>query len=329
MEFSKYFSSWLYDEDGYYSKAVKIGKQGDFYTSLSVGSLFGITIAKHFLNKIDFYDKKELIDIVEIGANEAYFLSDFIQGIFTLEPKLLKRLRFNIIEPRKNLRKLQSFNLEQNFGKQIEFRHFSSLKDFKSKAAFFMANELFDSFACEVIDEDKMLYIKEDKAIFDEAKKAVKKLAIEQNVSKGEVILGLDEFIKDLYDSAQKAIFLTFDYGFYEKANRFSLRVYKNHQVYDFFELEDLSEFYKISDITYNLNFKALEQSFIKNGFEVMMKYRVQNEVLIDFGILQILELLQEKGGEKAYQNGLKQFKYLVLPAFLGEKFKAMEFYKK
>lgn len=326
MKFSDYFSSWLYD--GYYSNAVKIGKEGDFYTSLSVGSIFGITIAKHFLSKLEFFDKDDVIDIVEIGANEGYFLIDFIQGVYTFKPEILQRLRFNIIEPQEKLMKLQKFNILKSFQEEISIRHFHSLKDLQTNSAFFIANELFDSFACEVIDGDKMLYIEDNKRVFKLVDEFTKALALEQDVLKGEVTLGLDEFIGDISNSAKKAIFLTFDYGFYKKAERFSLRVFKNHQLYDFFEIEDLNEFYKISDITYNVNFKALEKSFLKSGFSVMMKYKVQNEVLVDFGILDILEFLQKNGGEKAYQNGLKQVKYLILPSFLGEKFKAMEFYK-
>lgn len=326
MKFSEYFNSWLYE--GYYSEAVKIGKEGDFYTSLSVGSFFGITLAKHFLSKVDFFPENERISIVEIGANEAYFLMDFIQGLFTFQPELLARLDFIIIEPQEKLRILQKHNFTKNFGEEIQLKHYESLKNFKAKNAFFFANELFDSFPCEVIDGENMLFIENGKKVFKKMDEETRILAEKQKVTKGEVILQLDNFVQDLAASAEKAIFLTFDYGFYQKAERFSLRIFKNHQVYDFFEVENLEEFYKKSDITYNVNFRALEESFLENGFKIMMKYKNQNEVLLEFGILDILEFLKEKSGEKAYEQALKQVKYLILPAFLGEKFKAMEFYK-
>lgn len=326
MKFSEYFSSWLYE--GYYSEAVKIGKEGDFYTSLSVGSFFGLTLAKHFLSKLDFFPKDERISIVEIGANEAYFLMDFIQGIFTFQPELLKNLNFVIIEPQQKLRILQKHNFAKNFGEEIQLKHYESLKDFKTKNAFFVANELFDSFPCEVVDGDNMLYIENGQRIFKESDEVTKILAKKQKVQKGEVILKLNTFVQELAASAEKAIFLTFDYGFYEQANNFSLRIFKKHQVYDFFEVENLEDFYKKSDITYNVNFKALEESFLEQGFKIMMNYKKQNEALIEFGILDILEFIKEKGGEQAYENALRQVKYLILPAFLGEKFKAIEFYK-
>ena len=46
IKFSEYFNSWLYENDGYYSKYKQIGKKGDFYTAVSTSSFFGGTIGK-------------------------------------------------------------------------------------------------------------------------------------------------------------------------------------------------------------------------------------------------------------------------------------------
>ena len=47
MKFSDFFEGWL--NESYYANAAKIGKSGDFYTAVSVGSFFGICIAREIL----------------------------------------------------------------------------------------------------------------------------------------------------------------------------------------------------------------------------------------------------------------------------------------
>ena len=44
MKFSDFFEGWL--NESYYANTAKIGKSGDFYTAVSVGSFFGICIAR-------------------------------------------------------------------------------------------------------------------------------------------------------------------------------------------------------------------------------------------------------------------------------------------
>ena len=38
IEFKNYFEEWLYGENGYYSNYKQIGKDGDFFTSVSTSS---------------------------------------------------------------------------------------------------------------------------------------------------------------------------------------------------------------------------------------------------------------------------------------------------
>ncbi|HEF7550224.1 TPA: hypothetical protein SA910_000406 [Campylobacter jejuni] len=42
MKFSDFFHAWLHES--YYKNAVSIGKNGDFFTAVSVGNLFGTLV---------------------------------------------------------------------------------------------------------------------------------------------------------------------------------------------------------------------------------------------------------------------------------------------
>ncbi len=47
---------------------------------------------------------------------------------------------------------------------------------------------------------------------------------------------------------------------------------------------------------------------------------------LIDMGILDLLEMLKENVDEKVYNQELEKAKMLIMPNFLGERFKMIKF---
>ena len=326
MKFSDYFESWLHQN--YYKRGVKIGKKGDFYTSVSIGSFFGICIAKHILQICENFQicESQKIDIIEIGANEGYLLCDIIQALFTFNKNKFKIFNFNIIEPHENLRQIQKNNFYEKFGNDVKINHFSNLQNVKFENVIFISNELFDSFKCEVVDGDKMLFIENEKPVFkkiddDEIYKFMQKFKI----SKGEIPLSYFEFAKQICESANNLYFITFDYGEMKPRNDFSLRIYKNHNVYNFFEIKNFSDFFGQSDITYNVNFSILKDAFESNKAK-FIELKTQKRALIDFGATEILELFLQKGGKKVYNNAVLEFKHLINE--FDEKFKMIKFKK-
>ena len=148
IRFNKYFNSWLYDEkNAYYSSYKEIGKNGDFFTSVSTSIFFGGSIAKKIITSIDEGFLKPNSTILEIGAHKAYLLADIIQFIYTLRPKLLETLNFAILERFENLRVLQKKYLFESFENKINFKHFNDINDVILDNAFIISNEIFDSFS--------------------------------------------------------------------------------------------------------------------------------------------------------------------------------------
>lgn len=325
IKFSSYFDNWL--NKNYYKNGVNIGKKGDFYTSVSVGALFGVTLAYHFLNLLKKGEFSPNANIVEIGANDGSMMGDFISGIFTFQPEILKTLKFNIIEPHANLRKIQTQNLKQKFGDEVIINHFLHLKECKFDEAFFISNELFDCFACEVVDGDKMLYVKDDELFWDSADKEILAACKKFEITKGEITTGLSEFAKDLANSARKLKFITFDYGDMGSRGDITLRIYKEHRVFSLFELGNLKDFFGVSDITYDVNFTQVRQEVKDCGFD-FKGFKKQSAAIVDFGGAEVLEYVLKNGGDSAYKSFLKQFKFLTSPEFLGERFKMIEFDK-
>ena len=120
IRFSEYFNSWLYEKDGYYSDYKNIGKDGDFFTSVSVTPFFGGAIAKKIIDSIESGFLNKNSTILEIGAHKGYLLADIIQFIYTLKPELLQTLNFAIVERFSNLQEQQKKYLFDSFGELIK-----------------------------------------------------------------------------------------------------------------------------------------------------------------------------------------------------------------
>jgi len=330
--------AWLYGEQGYYSNVRTIGKEGDFYTAVSTSMFFGGSIAKRLISTIESGFLSPTCSVVEIGAHKGYLLADMIQFIYTLKPELLQTLTFIIVEPFAANQAMQKAYFEEAFGDAINLLHVNTLEAFTCKEAFFVANEIFDAFSCELIKEDQMLFIENGKAFFDAMDDKTRKKADEYGVNKGELCLGYEPFAEAMNQCCARFEFVTFDYGDKEARGDFSLRVYANHQVYPFFALTDLVEeklreesdmntFFATSDITYDVNFSHLFHAFEKSGISVN-DYSTQMKALVDFGLIELLELFAKNVSEKQYETEVHKIKTLIDPSFMGERFKMACFRK-
>ncbi|HEB8059533.1 TPA: SAM-dependent methyltransferase, partial [Campylobacter jejuni] len=262
MKFSDFFHAWLHES--YYKNAVSIGKNGDFFTAVSVGNLFGTLLAKHFLNLIDKKILQLPLELVEIGANEGYLSRDFLTTLLELRPEIFSQISFFVIEPHEKLRTLQKKTLEG-----VEFTHKNSLKECHFKNAFFFCNELFDSFACELIDHDKMAFVENFKLIFKNMDENLITKCKALNLKKGELSLELENFFKDLNQTCERFIFAGFDYGTLNPQS-FSLRIYQKHEVFSPFEVS-LKDFFGKSDLTYNVNFTHLQKLIKEYDFKPLV----------------------------------------------------------
>lgn len=326
MKFSQYFNKWVHEK--YYASGVKIGKQGDFYTSVSVGYLFGVLLANYFISLVDSTSLSKQCRVVEIGANDGSMMADFIQGVFTLRPELLNDIKFIIIEPHEALMDMQKNTINNRFGSDVEIVHAKSLKDINLQQAFVYSNELFDSFSCELLKDGDMAYVKNDRLYWKKADDEILSLASKINIKQGELSLSYIDFAKDFAKSIKSGRFVSFDYGMWEARGDFSLRVYKNHDVFNFFDIENLSSFFGSSDLTYDVCFSFLSSCFKEHGWQ-KIAFKSQGLALLqECEATKILDLISQKGSSHAYANAIKQIKFLSHPSFLGERFKFIELKK-
>jgi len=326
MKFSEYMTNWLYGENGYYASYKDIGKSGDFYTAVSASRFFGGTVAKHIISLVDegFLDKNGVI--CEIGAHHGYFLADVCQFIYTLRPELLDSLQFSIVERFDNLQEFQKDYFQKSFGDAICIKHYKSLGELRCKNAFFIANEIFDAFACELYYKGKTARVDGNEVEFDVDNEWVTEKAQKYHKDRGEIAVGYEEFAREMASSCKKFEFMSFDYGEMMARPDFSLRIYKKHEVIAFFE-EGINrkELFGKTDITYDVTFEHVKDAFEEAGVK-FVELKAQMTALVDMGILDLLEILKENVDEKIYKQELEKAKMLIMPNFLGERFKMIKF---
>jgi len=330
IKFNDYFNDWLYGQDGYYSNYKQIGKDGDFFTSVSTSSFFGGSIAKKIIASIEDGFLPSNTTILEIGAHHGYLLADIIQFIYTLKPELLQTLNFAIVERFSNLQEQQKKYINESFGELIKLKHYDDISVVKLENAYVIANEIFDAFSCDLVYTNKdgilqQAFVSNHKIEFIDCRdENIINHCKKYSITKGEVALSYKDFVDTLCKNITHFEFLTFDYGDRFPRNDFSARVYEKHSVYPIFEENlPLENLFKNSDITYDVHFNYLKDCFLNNGI-LDIKFNTQLKSLVEFGILDLLEILKANVEEKTYLKETQKVKVLLEPTGMGDRFKTL-----
>lgn len=151
ISFSEFMQRALYDpKEGYYARLPEVGKRGDFFTSVSVGSLFGQILAHQAFEVWKKLDYPESFTIAEQGAHTGDLMYDLLQELRILSRECFQATKVLIIEPFNNLQRIQKERLRSL---QIEVEHSDSWSKIppNSVVGFFFCNELLDSFPVDLV----------------------------------------------------------------------------------------------------------------------------------------------------------------------------------
>jgi SAM-dependent MidA family methyltransferase len=329
MYFSDYMNEWLYGENGYYRKFKAIGKEGDFYTAVSTSAFFGASIANYLYRMISTDDTAREAWLIEIGAHQGYLLCDMIQWLYTLDPSLVKSMKFGIVERQPEVREAQKAYIRSRFGDDINVVHFDDIASVHVDRAFVVANEIFDAFPCELLKDEKIAVVDNHTIAWEDANREMLSWAKKHYLSQGEVAVGYEDFAHAVAQGIRECDFVTFDYGEKYVRNDFSIRVYRKHETFPLFDASlKLSESFQNDDITYDVNFAHVVEAFERTGFQEKA-YATQARALIDFGIIDILEQFSKQTSHENYLREADKIKTLIGPTMMGERFKMLHLRKR
>jgi SAM-dependent MidA family methyltransferase len=144
VPFAWFMEQALYHpEHGYYgSGRCAIGRRGDYFTSVSVGPLFGKMMAGQFAEIWETLDRPDDFVIVEQGAHHGEFATDVLEALREQSPEFFAALRYRIIEPFPILRQRQHGVL-RSFAEKTEWS--ASLEEMEPICGVHFSNELLDA----------------------------------------------------------------------------------------------------------------------------------------------------------------------------------------
>src|ERR1041385_3853148 len=114
QSFAWFMQQVLYHPDyGYYSSGrCRIGREGDYYTNVSVGPMYGRLLAWQFFEIWERLGKVNDFLIVEQGAHDGQFARDVLVCLQTALPEFFEALRYRIWEPFPILQERQQRTLQ-------------------------------------------------------------------------------------------------------------------------------------------------------------------------------------------------------------------------
>ena len=153
LSFARFMQLALYcPNSGYYeTKKDNPGRRGDFYTSVSVGEVFGQLLAFQFAEWLD--DPPPATHhwsprLVEAGAHDGQLARDILAWLQLRRPKLFERIEYNIVEPSARRQEWQSETLKPFAVRVRWFTDWESLAHVSGRAslrAVIFSNELLDA----------------------------------------------------------------------------------------------------------------------------------------------------------------------------------------
>ncbi len=153
LDFAGFMATALYHPDlGYYARdARQVGRGGDFFTSVSVGPLFGELLARRFGRWWLDAGRPQHWRLVEGGAHDGTLAADILGALRQLHPAAFAGLEYAIPEPLPRLQAAQRATL-QPFAAQVRFLTSAAELAAQPLPGIAFGNEVLDALPCQVVE---------------------------------------------------------------------------------------------------------------------------------------------------------------------------------
>ena len=147
ISFARFMELALYHPShGYYEKQLKqTGRDGDFFTSVSVGSLYGELLGVDFARRLKTL--KGAAQLIEAGAHDGQLASDLLDYLAEYEKEAFRKIEYVIIEPSMSRAQKQFQRLARYGGKVRWVKGWSEVEEFRGIC---FSNELLDAMPVHV-----------------------------------------------------------------------------------------------------------------------------------------------------------------------------------
>lgn len=340
MPFSRFMETALYDPDGGYytdSDRPRIGRSGDFFTSVSVGPLFGRLLGRRLRDFWDHLGRPEEFHLLEPGPEGGQLALDILQAARDHDPEFHQALRYHACEPVP----AKQARLQSRFDAAgcPNARAVSAPDAVRGRFGAVLANEILDALPVHLVTFqsgkwlERYVTAKENELSWTLQPircpdLAAATTALGLGFPDGyttEVCLRHPPFLASLAACFEHSLMILIDYGFSREdlylpaRTEGTLRTYRNHHAGDS-PLEDPGT----RDITAHVNFSAVLDTGRRLGLHALGFTR-QERYLTAIATPILHQLVPESPDTTSF---VRQFQTLVHPSLLGSKFHVLEFSK-
>jgi SAM-dependent MidA family methyltransferase len=288
ISFARFMELSLYHpEHGYYSSGrAAIGRRGDYFTSVSVGPLFGRMMATQFAEIWRKLDRPNDFVIVEQGAHHGEFARDVLEVLQKDHPDLFADVHYMIVEPFPVLRKRQEGRLGP-FAARMEWT--DSLETMAPFSGIHFSNELLDAMPVHLavfLKEENQgcwyeRFVESGRCGFTFVERPVSTSQLRDRLAnipepaatgyETEISLAAHHWVKALAAKLQRGVVLIADYGFtraefFDSSRRTgTLQSYSAHHTLSS-PLEEVGE----HDISSHVEWTSLAECAERNGLRVI-----------------------------------------------------------
>jgi len=341
LPFARFMELALYAPGcGYYeTRKNNVGRRGDFYTSASVGNLFGELLAFQFaewLEELQAANRKP--QIIEAGAHDGKLAADILNWLRSNRPKLFAQTEYIIAEPSPARQQWQRETLKQFFPRVRWISRFNDPTVQRSSGIIF-SNELLDAFPVHrygwdaknkkwfewgvAVEGENFAWARMQNPVEDSQSTIhapPELLAVLPDNYTIEISPGAENWWREAAGVLENGKLMTMDYGFtademfsHARAHG-TLRAYFRHHASD-----DLLANPGGQDLTAHVNFSAIQESGETAGLKTEM-FSTQAKFLT-----RILErTLSGKSFGDWNGSRARQFQTLTHPEHLGRAFRIL-----
>ncbi len=330
IPFRRFMELALYHpQHGYYTSGrARVGRAGDFFTNVSVGSLFGRLLARQFAELWQMLGQPAEFTIVEQGAHGGDFAADALAGLRSFAPECFEATRYRIVEPSAALREMQR-GLLAEFAQRVEWCESQAMLPRWTGVHF--SNELVDAFPVHVVMWDGSVWVEKHVAWGSEGFHFVDQPLASPELAAAcaaiptplagtitEVNLAAAQWLAETAARMERGYVLLVDYGWpreeYHSPTRTTgtLSAYANHQRVE----NPLTRPGEI-DLTAHVNFSALADAARLAGLE-LAGFTDQHHFMVGLGEAHFTD------GQNAAD--IRAFQTLMHPQFMGLAFKVAAF---
>ena len=340
ITFRDFMQTALYDPElGYYNtERLKIGADGDYYTSSNVHPAFGAVLARSF---VELWDEHPLT-LVEIGAGTGQLASDVLSAMRSEHPAIFEGLIYVLVEASPAMRKRQQEKLS-TFKDHIRWCEFEELERGPVNGIVF-SNEFVDSLpvhrarsrsgalqelyvaTASATDAVRLalLWGKPSTKRLREYLEYIERIGV--TLREGQIIeINLDviDWLARIARALQRGLLITIDYGdtaqhmYAQDRELGTLRSFYRHRLIDS-PLERIGE----QDITASVNFSTL----IEYGRDFQLEtvsYERQTAFLIRMGLIERIAGRDKSGADEDLKNRLA-LKNLFVPGGVSDNFRVL-----